>query len=76
MIFGDYVTEGCSHPFLTELNDHVVQGAAVKWRDLGFQLLNAAAGSASTKNILDIIEANHRGVSNFVSNSKYVTINW
>ena len=44
-------------PSIKELNDHVVQEVAVKWKDLGFQLLN----SESVQHILEIIEADHKG---------------
>ena len=53
------ITLGCGRPSLKQLNDHVIEAVAVKWRDLGFQLLN----SDSAQNILDIIEANHKQVS-------------
>ena len=68
-IFGDFVTEGCGRPSLKQLNDQVIQAVAVKWKDLGFQLLN----NASAQNILEIIEANHKQVVNFVSNNRYVS---
>ena len=57
-----YVTEGRSRPSLKQLNNHVVQAVAVKWRDLGIQLLN----NTSAKNTLDIIEANHKQVSTLI----------
>jgi len=38
----------------------VVQAVAIKWRDLGVELLN----TGSVQNDLAIIEANHRHVSN------------
>ena len=44
-------------PFIKELNDHVVQEVAVKWKDLGFQLLN----NESAQHVLEIIEADHKG---------------
>ena len=44
-------------PFIKELNDHVVQDVAVKWKDLGFQLLN----NESAQRVLEIIEADHKG---------------
>ena len=50
---------GCDRPSLKQLNDHVIQAVAVKWRELGFQLLN----NVSAQNILDIIEANHKQVT-------------
>ena len=39
----------------------MVQDVAVKWRDVGIQLLN----TSSAKNTLDIIEANHKQVSSY-----------
>ena len=39
------------------LNNHVVEAVAVKWKDLGFQLLY----NGSAKDILEIIEADHKG---------------
>ena len=44
-------------PSIKELNDYVVQEVAVKWKDLGFQLLN----NESVQHILEIIEADHKG---------------
>ena len=45
------------HPFIKKLNDHVVQEVTVKWKDLGFQLLN----NESVQHVLEIIEADHKG---------------
>ena len=45
------------HPFIKKLNDHVVKEVAVKWKDLGFQLLN----NESMQYTLEIIEADHKG---------------
>ena len=56
-------TEGRGRPSLKQLDDHVVQEAAVKWRDLGVQLLK-------NNSTLDIIEANHK-VSNLVCSHDY-----
>ena len=53
---------GGNRPSLKQLNDHVVQEVAVKWRDIGVQLFDDSA-----KSILDIIEADHKDVSNFMS---------
>ena len=39
-------------PSHKELNNHVVEAVAVKWKDLGFQLLN-------NESTLEIIEADH-----------------
>ena len=54
-----YVAEGCGRPSLKQLNIHVTKAVAVKWRDLGYQLLN----SDSAEDTLDIIEANHKQVN-------------
>ena len=59
-----YVAEGCGRPSLKQLNNHVTEAVAVKWRDLGYQLLN----SDSAQDTLDIIEANHKQVNLAVSN--------
>ena len=48
-------------PTPKQLNDHVVQEAAIKWRDVGIQLFHDSANS-----ILNIIEANNHNVSNFM----------
>ena len=40
----------------------MVQAVAVKWRDIGVQLFR----HDSAKSILDIIEADHKDVSNFM----------
>lgn len=53
------MTEGRGRPSLKQLNDHVVQAVADKWRDLGVQLLN----SGLAQGILDNTEANHKQVS-------------
>ena len=53
----------------------MIQAVAVKWRELGFQLLN----NASAQNILDIIEANHKQVSTVAIHAvvaKCFAINW
>ena len=50
-----------NRPSLKQLNDHVVQAVAIKWRDVGIQLFHDSA-----KSILDIIEADHKDVSNFM----------
>ena len=42
---------------LKELNKHVVEKVAVKWKDLGLELLN----SELAQHILDNIEADHKG---------------
>ena len=59
MCFNGYATKGrgrrSDRPSLKELNNHVVQAAAVEWMNLGFQLLN----SESAQHILNNIEANH-----------------
>ena len=52
---------GRDRPSLKQLHNHVVQDVAVKWRDVGIQLLN----TSSAKNTLDIIEANHKKVSSY-----------
>ena len=56
-----YAITGCGRrsdrPFIEELNDHVVQDVAVKWKDLGFQLLN----NESVQHTLENIEADHKG---------------
>ena len=56
-----YATTGrgrrSDRPFIKELNDHVVQEVAVKWKDLGFQLLN----KESAQHVLEIIKADHKG---------------
>ena len=44
-------------PFIKELNDHVIQRVAIKWKDLGFQLLN----NESAQYTLENIEADHTG---------------
>ena len=41
-------------PRFKALHNHVVQEAAVKWRDLGVQLLYPVSGS-----VLDVIEKDH-----------------
>ena len=54
-----YAIIGCGRrsdrPSIKELNGHVVQEVAVKWKDLGFQLLN----NESVQHTLEIIEADH-----------------
>ena len=62
-ILDDHVGEGRGSPSLKQLNNHVTEAVAVKWRDLGFQLLN----SDSAQNVLDIIEANHKQVNLAIS---------
>ena len=62
-ILDDDVGEGRGSPSLKQLNNHVTEAVAVKWRDLGFQLLN----SDSAQNVLDIIEANHKQVNLAIS---------
>ena len=53
------ITEGRGRPLLKQLDDHVVQAVADKWRDLGVQLLNSGLAQSA----LDTIEANHKQVS-------------
>ena len=54
-----YTVKGRGHqsdrPSIKELNDHVVQEVAVKWKNLGFQLLN----NGSAQHVLETVEANH-----------------
>lgn len=57
------IIEGRGRPSMKQLDNHVVQAVAVKWRDLGVQLLN----NNLAENILDITEANHKQVSSFIS---------
>ena len=60
-VIDGYVFKGRSRrsdrPSLKELNNHVVEAVAIKWKDLGFQLLY----NGSVKDILEIIEADHKG---------------
>ena len=58
-IFFKYKNEGSDRPSMKQLNDHVVRNVAVKWRDLGIQLLDESSASTT----LDIIEADHKQVS-------------
>ena len=44
-------------PSIKELNDHVVQEVAVKWKDLRFQLLN----NESAQDTLENNEADYKG---------------
>ena len=59
-VFNDYSVKGrgrrYARPSVKELNNHVVEAAAVKWKDLGFQLLS----NGSAQNILNNIEADHQ----------------
>ena len=49
-----YSPLGDDRPSLKDLHNHVVQGVASKWRDLGVQLLDP-----DSENMLVIIERNH-----------------
>ena len=49
-------------PSQKELNDCVVKAVAVKWRNLGFQLLN----NESVQHTLDIIKEDHTGKVNII----------
>ena len=51
--------EGRGRPSLKQLHDHhVLREAAIKWRYIGFNLLNDVTA-------LDIIEANYKQVSSY-----------
>ena len=59
--FDGYVVKGCGRrndrPFPRELNNYVVEAAAVKWKELGFELLH----NETAQHILENIEADHKG---------------
>ena len=61
MCFDGYAVMGrgrrSNRPSPRELNNHVVEAAAVKWKGLGFQLLN----NETAQHILENIEADHKG---------------
>ena len=61
MLFNGYAITGrgrrSNRPSLRELNNHVVEAVAIKWKDLGFQLLN----NVLAQHILEIVEADHKG---------------
>ena len=61
IIYNMYIHIGRGYPSLKHLYNHVVEDVAVKWRDVGIQLLN----TSSAINTLDIIEANHKQVSSY-----------
>ena len=61
MCFNGYVIKGrgrrSDRPSPQKLNNYVVPKVSVKWKDLGFELLN----HESAQHILDDIEADYKG---------------